>query len=82
MPRNIDAHVAAMDELLAAGSDVVSQARDRNNNRLMLNALAASTGNPAVAMTQVQVDALVEDQLADTQALQSMLDAAIAAMTP
>lgn len=81
MPVSINAHIAAMEEHQTGTIKTLKTVRRRNNNRLEMIALAEDQENPAIALTQDQIDGLVETQLADTIALRDSLEAAITAMT-
>ncbi len=81
MAVSINAYIAAMEEHQALTIAVLKTVRSRNNHRLEMAALAVELGKPEVALTPEQINGLIENQLADTQALQASLDAAIIAMT-
>jgi len=75
MPVDLQTYAKEMDSLNQKSGEILRQFRDRMRTRDTMQELA-------VPLTNEQSNALVRDQLSDTQSLQSILSAAIAAIDP
>lgn len=75
MPVQLQTYLDTMEKLRDAASKVLTDAHAANDSRLFLE-------RRGVNLDQAEIDLLISGQLAATQALQSLLDTAIATIDP
>lgn len=82
MAPNLDEYDEQLTELKRAAAAAREIARDRRAINKGMKEVADNAGDPTLELTPAMKAALLNDQLAITQALQPILDAALAAITP
>ena len=82
MAIDIDEYVKQMQNLQDEVNSAIGIARRRQGLSRGMKEIADAAGNQSLRLNPEQRDALLDNQLALTQALKPILDAAIVALTP
>lgn len=82
MAINAQLYIEKMSELKQEGTRVKQVAVNRQTIKRIMKEIADAVGDPALELTSEQKAALLNSQLGSTQALQTILNEAIAALTP
>lgn len=82
MARDIPLYFEKMNELVPRVASVLRVAERRQAAKNLMQEIADDASDSTLELTAAQIQALLNDQLAITTALQTVVNDAVAAMTP